>query len=71
MESFAKVSLAFHVSDNGRNPNSIETHVLYVVELVDNALIRSTTVLAGRGVTGRAGTVGGRKAVRYQLRWTW
>ena len=37
---------AFQVLDDGRDPNSIEAHVLDIIQLVDDALPRPAAVLA-------------------------
>lgn len=70
MEGLAIGSVPLDVLCNGRDPDSVEAHVLDIVELVDDTLVGAATVLAVRGVARRAGAVGGRKAIRDQLQRT-
>ena len=67
MERLAVSSRSLHILDNGRDPNSVETHALDVIQLLDDTLPCSATVLAIFSVACRAGAVGRREPVCDQL----
>ena len=59
--------VTFQVLDYGRDPNGVETHALDVIQLLDDTLPCSATILAIFSVACRAGAVGRREPICDQL----
>lgn len=67
MESFTIARVSFYVRNYRGDPNSVKTHVLNVIELVDDALVSSTAVFSISGVTCRARAIRGLESVSNKL----
>jgi len=57
----------FKIRDDWRNPDGVEPHVLNVIQVVYDALVGATAMLAVLRVTGWSGPVCDRKPVRDKL----
>lgn len=67
MECFTISCVPFYVCNYRGNPDSVETHALDIVELVNDTLVVSTAIAAVICVTCRTRTVRGCKSIGHQL----
>jgi hypothetical protein len=55
------------VGNNRRDPDSVESHVLDIIKLVDDTLVSAPTVLLVACVACRTRVVGSGESIRYKL----